>query len=192
MKSFLYGIGCCLAGVRLSFMLFVCFLLCAIEMTKKTQYDIMSIFAWSHVELNLPSSDDYDPGKRRVSKIWADGQHACDEVTFVDDGRVVGPSQVLTTQVTIGTLVLVSNIAAAKKLPVSDVVSVKGMAPGLGLCSTLILDSIADSLLRRSGTRARLVLYGCGALLGRVSCTRTKRLRNGPGTLSTCASRMTF
>jgi hypothetical protein len=47
----------------------VCMLLRAIEMAKKTRYDIMSFFAWSHVELNLPSSDNYDPGKRRVSKI---------------------------------------------------------------------------------------------------------------------------
>jgi hypothetical protein len=67
----------------------------AIEMAKRSRYDTTSAFCWDHVRLNLPSAKGYDPALPRVAKIWADGLQATDEISFVDDERVVGATEEL-------------------------------------------------------------------------------------------------
>jgi hypothetical protein len=64
-----------------------------IEIMRRSRYDEMSAFAWATLELNLPTSKNYDPQMLRVIKRRKDGLLACDEVTFVDDGRPVGPTK---------------------------------------------------------------------------------------------------
>jgi hypothetical protein len=76
------------------------------------------------VELNLPSSPQYDPGKLRVMKWRHDGQLACDESTFVDDGRPLGATKALTEQavrqLASGIQHLGAQEAARKRRPVSQ------------------------------------------------------------------------
>jgi hypothetical protein len=67
----------------------------AIELSKRSRYDTTSAFTWESVRLNLPGSDEYDPALPRVAKIRKDGLQACEEVTFVDDGRTLAPTQEL-------------------------------------------------------------------------------------------------
>ena len=55
-------------------------------------------FQWDHVKLNLPGTEDYDPCLSWICKIRRDGRMACDVFTFVDDERVVGPTEDLTWQ----------------------------------------------------------------------------------------------
>ena len=55
-------------------------------------------FQWDVITLNLPGSTDYDPRYSWIVKRRKDGQTACDLFTFVDDERVVGPSEELTWQ----------------------------------------------------------------------------------------------
>jgi hypothetical protein len=45
------------------------------------------------VNLNLPSSESYDPTKPRVRKLMMDGETSGDCVTFCDDGKVVEHSK---------------------------------------------------------------------------------------------------
>ena len=55
-------------------------------------------FQWDHIELNLPGTEGYDPCLSWICKRRRDGQMACDVFTFVDDERVVGPTEDLTWQ----------------------------------------------------------------------------------------------
>jgi len=55
-------------------------------------------FQWDVITLNLPGTKDYDPRYSWIVKRRKDGQTACDLFTFVDDERVVGPSEELTWQ----------------------------------------------------------------------------------------------
>ena len=55
-------------------------------------------FQWDRIELNLPGTEGYDPCVTWISKRRKDGQMACDVFTFVDDERVVGPTEDLTWQ----------------------------------------------------------------------------------------------
>jgi hypothetical protein len=90
--TFTLGVACCLFGWRLAPLFAVRMFLRAIELSKKSRYDLNSAFAWDHV----PSSKDYDPVLLCVAKVRFDKKLACDEVTCVDDGRVLGPDQPLT------------------------------------------------------------------------------------------------
>jgi hypothetical protein len=53
---------------------------------------------WDVITLNLPGAKDYDPHYSWIVKRRKDGQTVCDLFTFVDDERVVGPSEELTWQ----------------------------------------------------------------------------------------------
>jgi hypothetical protein len=53
-------------------------------------------FQWDHIELNLPGTEGYDPCLSWICKRRRDGQMACDVFTFVDDERVVDPTEDLT------------------------------------------------------------------------------------------------
>jgi hypothetical protein len=55
-------------------------------------------FQWSHIELNLPGTENYDPARTWIAKVRIDGLNACVLFTFVDDERVVGATQELTWQ----------------------------------------------------------------------------------------------
>ena len=55
-------------------------------------------FQWDVITLNLPGTKDYNPCYSWIVKRRKDGQTACDLFTFVDDERVVGPSEELTWQ----------------------------------------------------------------------------------------------
>ena len=55
-------------------------------------------FQWKSIRLNLPGTDGYDPTFSWVSKLRVDGRIACDLFTFVDDERLVGPTEELTWQ----------------------------------------------------------------------------------------------
>jgi len=54
-------------------------------------------FQWNSVRLNLPGPG-YDPSLSWVSKLRQDGRIACDLFTFVDDERVVAPTEDLAWQ----------------------------------------------------------------------------------------------
>ena len=49
-------------------------------------------FHWSHVHLNLPNMEHYDPNQPWVSRQREDGIIASGAPRFVDDLRPVGPS----------------------------------------------------------------------------------------------------
>ena len=75
----------------------------SIQMFTKMKYvaygkrtDNTNPFAWVTVRLNLPGSAYYDPSLPWVSKVRRDGQIACDMYVYVDDGRVTGPTRLLT------------------------------------------------------------------------------------------------
>jgi len=55
-------------------------------------------FQWNVITLNLPGTEDYNPCYSWIVKRRKDGQTLCDLFTFVDDERVVGPSEELTWQ----------------------------------------------------------------------------------------------
>ena len=55
--------------------------------------DTNNPFQWVDVILNLPGSNDYDPGKPWVYKIRLDGKIACDIFIYVDDLRPTGPTE---------------------------------------------------------------------------------------------------
>jgi hypothetical protein len=96
----------------------------AIEVSRRSRHDKTSAFVWSCVRLNLPGSDEYDPALPRIAKIREDGLQACDEVTFVDDGRILGPTRELTTlatrQVAAGIQHMGCQEAARKRRPVGQ------------------------------------------------------------------------
>ena len=55
-------------------------------------------FQWKTISLNLPGTREYDPRVSWIYKKREDGQMACNVLTFVDDERVVGPTEELTWQ----------------------------------------------------------------------------------------------
>jgi hypothetical protein len=55
-------------------------------------------FQWKSIRLNLPGTIGYNPSTTWISKRREDGQLACDVFTFIDDERVVGPTEELTWQ----------------------------------------------------------------------------------------------
>ncbi len=55
-------------------------------------------FQWEVISLNLPGTKVYDPHFSWIVKRRKDGRIACDLFTFVDDERVVGPTEELTWQ----------------------------------------------------------------------------------------------
>jgi hypothetical protein len=69
--------------------------------------------------LSLPGSEKYNPALPRVAKIRADGNQACDEVTFMDDNHTLGPTLILTKsatrQVALGVQRLGAQEAARKR-----------------------------------------------------------------------------
>jgi hypothetical protein len=50
-------------------------------------------FAWETVELNVPGSKGYRPGRPWISKRRRDGKIAADVHIFVDGGRSTGPTE---------------------------------------------------------------------------------------------------
>jgi hypothetical protein len=52
--------------------------------------DPINIFHWSHVEMNLPGSEGYNPTKPWVFKQREDGDHVAEFSLYVDDNRSVG------------------------------------------------------------------------------------------------------
>ena len=55
-------------------------------------------FQWETVRLNIPGGVSYDSRMSWINKMRQDGLIACDIFTFVDDERIVGPTQELTWQ----------------------------------------------------------------------------------------------
>ena len=79
----------------------------SIQMFTKMKYvaygrrtDSSNPFGWKEVRLNLPGSDSYDPSWPWVAKVREDGRIACDMYLYVDDGRVTGPTKLLTWRAT--------------------------------------------------------------------------------------------
>ena len=70
----------------------------AIELVKGNPSDQSNAFSWAEVVLNLPGDPLYDPGRPRVMKRRIDGLLAADVVSFYDDGRVFGPTELLAKQ----------------------------------------------------------------------------------------------
>jgi hypothetical protein len=60
----------------------------ALELSMGNWKDETNAFQWDHVQLNLPSTSEYDPSIPRVRLIRKDGDVASGCVTFFDDGRV--------------------------------------------------------------------------------------------------------
>ena len=52
-------------------------------------------FEWSHIELNLPCSKDYDATKPWIMKMRADGDIASEVVQYVDDVRIIAATREL-------------------------------------------------------------------------------------------------
>ena len=65
----------------------------SLEIIKGNRKDPNNPFKWDYVELNLPSSENYDPSQPWVSKRMKDGNLPSDCFVFVDDGRVPGRTQ---------------------------------------------------------------------------------------------------
>ena len=65
----------------------------SLEIIKVNRRDHANPFNWDYVELNLPSSESYDPSQPWVSKRTKDGNLSSDCFVFVDDGRVLGRTQ---------------------------------------------------------------------------------------------------
>jgi hypothetical protein len=64
------------------------------EVIWENRRDTRNIFWWDQVQMNFPGSEQYDPTKPWVSKIWDDDKHiAADVVTFVDDACPSGPTK---------------------------------------------------------------------------------------------------
>ena len=70
----------------------------AIELSARSRHDPTSAFAWHVLELNLPGSPNYDPGKPRFMRIQQDGNLACVWIVFVDDLRLLGPTEEVAVQ----------------------------------------------------------------------------------------------
>ena len=70
----------------------------ALELAKGDPAEAGNAFGWDRVVLNLPGDPAYDPGRPRVMKQRSDEMLAADIVTFYDDGRVFGPTELLTHQ----------------------------------------------------------------------------------------------
>jgi hypothetical protein len=127
-------------------------------MAKRSRYNITSAFAWRYVRMNLPESEKYNPALPRVAKMRDDGDQACDEVTFMDGNRTVGPTQnlmkVATRQVASGVQKF-----GAQEAQGSAERSDSGMVTS-GRWSTLTKISTESSLARRSGTRLETGCHG--------------------------------
>ena len=70
----------------------------ALELVKGSPEEPSNAFGWTRIELNLPGDPSYDPGRPRVMKQRSDGLLAADVVTFYDDGRVFGPTELIARQ----------------------------------------------------------------------------------------------
>jgi hypothetical protein len=71
----------------------LCMYVRGLELAIGDPSDTSSAFQWACVELNLPSSSNYNPVIPLVRKIRTDGLTAVDMVAFFNDGRVFGPTQ---------------------------------------------------------------------------------------------------
>jgi hypothetical protein len=60
--------------------------------------DETNVFAWDRVEINVPGSATYRPGRPWISKRRVDGRIASDIHVYVDDGRSTAPDEELTWQ----------------------------------------------------------------------------------------------
>jgi hypothetical protein len=58
--------------------------------------DETNVFAWDRVEVNVPGSATYRPGRPWISKRRVDGRIASDIHLYVDDGRSAAPDEELT------------------------------------------------------------------------------------------------
>jgi hypothetical protein len=65
-------------------------MLFAEDVIRGVHSDPQNIFRWSHVEMNLPGTNTYDPTKPWAFKRREDGDPAADFVLYVDDNRSVG------------------------------------------------------------------------------------------------------
>jgi hypothetical protein len=68
----------------------------ALEISKCRPEDRASAFHWCRKHQNLPTSDGYNPSGSWVAKMQHDNVQACEDVTFVDDERVLGATEDLT------------------------------------------------------------------------------------------------
>jgi hypothetical protein len=67
----------------------------AVELTKGDRANQLSAYAWCRVKLNLPLTMGYDPVKLWVAKIWLDCLGASEVLFFVDNGRIIGATEML-------------------------------------------------------------------------------------------------
>lgn len=65
----------------------------SLEIIKGNRSDPENPYGWEAIQLNLPSSENYDPSQPWVSKRTKDGHLAPDCFVFVDDGRILGRTQ---------------------------------------------------------------------------------------------------
>ena len=67
--------------------------LIAEEVIRGDRLDSVNPFRWRRVEMNLPGSTNYNPGRAWVTKRRVDRSLASDMVVFVDDKRLAGSGQ---------------------------------------------------------------------------------------------------
>ena len=58
------------------------------------RHDESNPFQWKASRLNLPGDEKYDPSKPWVMKIRIDGHIASEVYIYVDDGRIIGHSEI--------------------------------------------------------------------------------------------------
>jgi hypothetical protein len=63
------------------------------EMIVGDPMEIVNVYHWSMVRLDLPGSEFYDPRMAWVVKVRLDGRVAADLCIYMDDFRATGPDE---------------------------------------------------------------------------------------------------
>ena len=83
----------CLMGAKPSPYQAIRFMIWAEHIVRGDRMDKANPFHWSHVQLNLPGSLDYDPSLPWVAKRREDGSLASEFYIYVDDVRITASSE---------------------------------------------------------------------------------------------------
>lgn len=91
----------------------------ALELLIGRSSDEHNPFGWASIELNLPGSLTYDPGKTSFAKYRSNSEPSAELVVYFDDGRVMVSNELVTCQalrqVTAGLQYLGNQDAARKR-----------------------------------------------------------------------------
>jgi len=69
------------------------FILIGHEVIMGNPNDLLNVFQWAVMRLNLPGDPSYDPSVLWVSKVRKDGAIAADLKTYINDERPSGPTE---------------------------------------------------------------------------------------------------